>query len=150
MKVLLTQAVKNVGKPGEVKEVKNGFARNYLLPRGMATIATAGTLKQAEAQRQAELRREEKNAAQNQALAAKIDGITVTLRAKAGPQGRLYGAITAADIATALAEQLGQEIDRRRVELEEPIRQLGQQKVPVRLAQSLVPEVTVNVEKSEA
>ena len=119
-------------------------------PQRRATIATAGTLKQAEAQRQAELRREEKNAAQNEALATKIEGLTVTLRTKAGPQGRLYGAITASDIAAALAEQLGQEIDRRRVELEEPIRQVGEHKVPVRLAQSVVPELTVNVEKDEA
>lgn len=146
MKVLLTQAVKNVGKPGDVREVKNGFARNYLIPRGMAAAATAGTLKQAEVQRQAELRKEEKNAAANQALATKIGGVTVTLKAKSGPQGRLYGAITASDVAAALSEQLGQPIDRRRVELEEPIRQTGEHKVPVRLAQSLVPEVTVNVE----
>jgi large subunit ribosomal protein L9 len=146
MKVLLNQAVKNVGKAGEVKEVKDGFARNYLLPRGIAAIATAGTLKQAEAQRQAELRREEKNAAENQALAGKIGGINVTLRAKSGPQGRLYGAITASDVAAALSEQVGQVIDRRRVELEEPIRQVGQHKIPVRLAQNVIPELTVTVE----
>lgn len=146
MKVLLTQAVKNVGKPGDVKEVKDGFARNYLIPRGMAAIASAGTLRQAEAQRQAELRREEKSAAENQKLADKVGGVTVTLKAKSGPQGRLYGAITATDVATALSEQLGQPIDRRRVELEEPIRQVGEHKVPVRLGQNLVPEVTVRVE----
>ena len=146
MKVLLTQTVKNVGRPGEVKDVADGFARNYLLPRGMATVATAGTLKQAEAQHQADLRREEKNVAANQALGQKIEGITVTLHAKSGPQGRLYGAITATDIATALSEQLGQPVDRRHVELEEPIRQLGEYKVPVRLARDVVPQVAVTVE----
>lgn len=147
MKVLLTQAVKNVGKPGDVKDVADGFARNFLIPRGMATIATAGTLKEAEAHRQAEARREEKNTAQNQALGQRIEGTTVTLRARSGPQGRLYGAITAADVATALSEQLGQQIDRRRVELEEPIRQLGEYKVPVRLARDVVPQVSVTVEQ---
>lgn len=149
MKVLLNEAVKNVGKAGEVKEVKDGYARNYLIPRGIAVVATAGTLKQAEAQRQAELRREEKNAAENQALAQKVGSTTVTLRAKSGPQGRLYGAITASDVAAALSEQIGQPIDRRRVEIEEPIRQVGEHKVPVRLAQNVVPVLTVTVE-SEA
>ena len=149
MKVLLTQAVKNVGLPGDVKEVANGYARNYLIPRGMAVTATASTLKQAEAQRAAEERKEEKNRSENQALAEKINSTTITLRARVGEQHRLYGAITAADIATALSEKLGYTVDRRRVELQEPIRHLGQQKVPVRLARDVVPEVTVSVE-SEA
>jgi large subunit ribosomal protein L9 len=130
-----------------VKEVADGFARNYLIPRGMATVATKGTLKEAEAHRAAEARREQKNAAQNQALGQRIEGITVTLRAKSGPQGRLYGAITASDVASALQEQLGQEVDRRRVELEEPIRQLGEYKVPVRVGREIVPQVTVTVEE---
>ena len=149
MKVLLTQTVKNVGKPGDIKEVADGYARNYLIPRGLAAVATAAAVKQAESQRAAEQRREEKNVAENQKLAAALGETVVILRAKAGAQGRMYGAITAADIATALAEQLGQEIDRRRVELEEPIRQLGEYKVPVRLARDVVPQLTVTVE-SEA
>jgi large subunit ribosomal protein L9 len=146
MKVLLNESVKDVGQAGEIKEVKNGFARNYLIPRGLAAVATAGAVKQAGVQRQAEERREAKNVSQNQALGARVAGTTITLRARVGEQGRLYGAITAADIATALAEKVGHEIDRRRVELGEPIRHLGEYKVPVRLARDVVPEVTVTVE----
>ena len=146
MKVLLNESVKNVGRAGEIKEVKDGYARNYLIPRGLATMATVGTVKQAESQRQAEERREAKNLSANQALGNKVGGATITLRARVGEQGRLYGAITATDIATALTAEVGQEIDRRRVELEEPIRQLGEYKVPVRLARDIVPQVTVTVE----
>src|SRR5919198_1429038 len=134
MKVLLNESVKNVGTAGEIKEVKDGFARNFLIPRGLATIATSGAVKQADAHRQAEERREAKNLSANQALGAKVGAITVPLRARVGEQGRLYGAITSADIATALAAQIGQEIDRRRIELDEPIRHLGEYKVPIRLA----------------
>ena len=146
MKVLLNEAVKNVGRAGEIKEVKNGYARNYLIPRGLAAMANSSAVKQAEAQRQAEERREAKNLSANQTLGNKVAAATITLRARVGEQGRLYGAITASDIATALTAEVGQEIDRRRVELDEPIRQLGQYKVSVRLARDIVPQVTVTVE----
>jgi large subunit ribosomal protein L9 len=147
MKVLLNESLKNVGRAGEIKEVKDGYARNYLIPRGLATMATGGTVKQAEVRRQAEERREAKNVSANQSLGNKIAAATVTLRARVGENDRLYGAITATDIATALTAEVGQEIDRRRVELEDPIRRLGEYKVPVRLARDIVPEVTVVVEK---
>ena len=147
MKVLLNESLKNVGQAGEIKEVKNGYARNYLIPRGLATMATSGTVRQAESQRQAEERREARNISANQSLGDKVAAAAITLRARVGEQGRLYGAITASDIATALTAEVGREIDRRRVELEEPIRQLGEYKVPVRLARDIVPEVTVVVEK---
>ena len=122
MKVLLNEAVKNVGRAGEIKEVKAGYARNYLIPRGLATMATNGTVNQAEAQRRAEERREAKNISANQSLGNKVAAAAITLRARVGAQGRLYGAITASDIATALTAEVGQDIDRRRVELDEPIR----------------------------
>ena len=146
MKVLLNESVKNVGRAGEIKEVKDGYARNFLIPRGLATMATVGTVKQAESQRQAEERREAKNRSANQTLGDKIGAATVTLRARVGENDRLYGAITAQDIATALTAEVGQEIDRRRVELDEPIRRLGEYKVPVRIARDIVPQVTVTVE----
>jgi large subunit ribosomal protein L9 len=146
MKVLLIQSVKNVGQPGDIKEVANGYARNFLIPRGMATVANATAVKQAQAQRATDARRETRFAAENQSLAARIGQTAVTLRAKTGAQGRLYGAITAADIAAALEEKLGQAVDRRRIELDEPIRTLGEHKVPIRIARDLVPQVTVNVE----
>jgi large subunit ribosomal protein L9 len=146
MKVLLNESLKNVGRAGEIKEVKNGYARNYLIPRGLATMATGGAVRQAEARRQSEERREAKNVSANEAFASKIGAATIILRARVGEQGRLYGAITASDIATALTAEVGREIDRRRVELEDPIRQLGEYKVPVRLARDIVPQVTVTVE----
>src|SRR5438093_8044574 len=118
MKVLLNEAVKNVGRVGEIKEVKDGYARNYLIPRGLATMATNGTVNQAEAQRRAEERREAKTISANQSLGNKVAAATITLRARVGEQGRLYGAITASDIATALTAEVGQDIDRRRVELD--------------------------------
>lgn len=149
MKVLLTQTVKNVGKPGDIKDVADGYARNYLLPRGLATVANAAAVKQAQSQRAAEHRRDERDHAQNAALGARLAETSVTLRAKTGAQGRLYGAITAADIAAALEQAVGQAIDRRRIELPEPIRSLGEHKVPVRVAREIVPEITVTVE-SEA
>src|SRR5262245_7706321 len=146
MKVLLNESLKNVGRAGEIKEVKDGYARNYLIPRGLATMATAATVKQAESQRQAEERREARNPSANQTLGNKLSASTITLRARVGEQGRLYGAITATDIATALTAEVGHEIDRRRVELEDPIRHRGEYKVPVRLARDIVPQVTVTVE----
>lgn len=145
MKVLLNETVKNVGRAGEIKEVKDGYARNFLIPRGMASIANAAAVAQAKSQRAADERREAKSATANQALGSRIEATSVTLKARVGEQGRLYGAITSADIAEALAEQLGQEIDRRRIELEEPIRHLGEYKVPVRLARDVVPHLTVTV-----
>ncbi|HEV8633573.1 MAG TPA: 50S ribosomal protein L9 [Chloroflexota bacterium] len=150
MKVLLVQSVKNVGKPGDIKEVADGYARNYLIPRGLATVANTTAVKQAQAQRDAEARREGKFASENQTLAARLGETQVTLRAKTGAQGRLYGAITAADIAAALEEKLGQAVDRRRIELDEPIRTLGEHKVPIRIARDLVPQVTVTVESEGA
>lgn len=146
MKVLLTQTVKNVGKPGDIKEVADGYARNYLIPRGLAAVATMAAVKQAESQRAAEQRREARNVAENQKLASTLGETSVILRARAGAQGRMYGAITAADIATAIELKLGQSIDRHRIEMEGPIRTLGEHKVPVRIARDLIPEVTVTVE----
>ncbi|TAK22036.1 MAG: 50S ribosomal protein L9 [Chloroflexota bacterium] len=146
MKVLLTQSVKNLGHAGDVRAVADGYARNYLIPRGFATVATASALRQAEVQHEIDLRRERKFAAENQSLAARVGQITVTLRAKVGSQNRLYGAITANDIATALGEKLGTAVDRRNVQLGEPIRHLGDHKVAVRIARDLTPEVTVVVE----
>ena len=149
MKVLLTQSVSTLGDTGDVKVVADGFARNYLIPRGYAVPATASVLKQAEVERKNEERREAKNAAENAALAKRIEATTVVLNAKVGQQQqRLYGAITATDIAVALAAQLGVEIDRRHVDLPNPIRHLGEHKVPIRIARSLVPLVTVSVQSA--
>ena len=146
MKVVLLQTVPHVGKAGEVKEVANGYARNYLIPRGLAKPATPAALAEARQRQEAEARREARLEAEAAQLEQQINQTQLTFRVRVGEQGRLYGSITAADIAEQLARQLGREIDKRRVELAEPIRQLGRYQVPVRLAHQHVGKATVVVE----
>ncbi|HEY8478059.1 MAG TPA: 50S ribosomal protein L9 [Chloroflexota bacterium] len=155
MKVVLVQAVPGVGQPGQVKDVADGYARNYLIPRGLAVPATPAAVKQAEARRAAEERRQARAAEELRELAQRIEGLTLTLRAKAGAaregeERRLYGSITAADVAEALSKALGATVDKRHVELEEPIRTLGSHRVTIRLGHGLAPRVTVAVEPEEA
>lgn len=149
MKVLLMQDVEHVGKAGDTKEVADGYARNFLIPRGLATPATKGVVNQATAQKQAEQRRQAKVLSDRQALARQIDKTEVVFKAKVGEQHRLYGSITASDIAEELGRKVGQEIDKRDVEISEPIRNLGSFKIPVRLGPKIVPKVTVVVESAE-
>lgn len=145
MEVLLLEDVANVGQTGEVHKVAPGYARNYLIPRGLAVPATPGARKQAEqVKRQAEKRRAAELASA-QALAARIESTALRFEVKVGETGRLYGSVTAGDIAEALAEKLEVEIDRRKVELHEPIKALGNYVVPVRLMGEVVPNVTVEV-----
>jgi large subunit ribosomal protein L9 len=146
MKVILTETVKNLGDAGSIHEVKNGYARNYLLPRGIAKPATAGAIKQVEQLRAAEARRIAQAEEDNKALATQIEGVTLTFKARTGQGGRLYGSITSAQIAEALSEKVGQTIDRRKVELDENLHTIGQFQVPVRLVGKLVPNVKVIVE----
>jgi large subunit ribosomal protein L9 len=132
MKVIFLQDVKGQGKKGEVKEVSEGYARNYLFPRGLATEASKGNLKTLEAQQQAAERRKQQEKEEAEALGKKLEAMTVVIRAKAGEGGRLFGAITSKQVAEALAKQ-GIDIDKRKIELDEPIRTLGVTKVPVKL-----------------
>ncbi len=146
MKVLLTQNVPNLGKTGDTKEVADGYARNFLIPRGMATVATAAALKRAAADKQVQQRREARVKAETGELATRINAAQILFKAKVGEQHRLYGSITSGDIADELSKQLNHAVDRRDVELEEPIRHLGTFKVPVRLGPKTIPNVTVVVE----
>jgi len=146
---VLTQDVPNLGKTGEVKTVADGYARNYLIPRGMAVVATEGALRQAEMQQQIEARRQARLRQEIQRLATELHGLTLTFRVKAGENEQLYGSITNADIAQALEEQLGTPIDRRKIELEEPIRRLGSYRVPIRLGEHQVPHIGVVVQREE-
>ncbi len=142
MKVLLKQDVDNLGYAGEVHTVANGYGRNYLIPQGLAVKATPNEMKQAEiwskraAARRAELR------AEYETLSAQINELTLTFTAKAGDTGKLYGSITTTQIADAMNEALGTEVDRRKVGAE-PLRQLGEHKVVVRLSGDFQPEMTV-------
>lgn len=148
MKVLLREDVENIGLAGEVHEVSNGYGRNFLIPQGLAVIASPGMMKQAEVWRKrAEVRRAELTA-EYEALSARISDVTLTFTARAGENGKLYGSITTAQIADDLNETLGTEIDRRKVGVE-PLRQLGEHKVVVRLSGEFQPELTVVVEPEE-
>jgi large subunit ribosomal protein L9 len=146
VKVLLNQDVAGLGRAGETKEVADGYARNFLLPRGMATVASQGALKQAAERKDVVQRREAKRKAEIGSLATTLNHTQVTFKAKVGEQHRLFGSITAADVAEEVSRQIGHPIDKRDVELGEPIRHLGTFKVPVKLGPNAVPTVTVVVE----
>ncbi len=146
MKVILLQEVTGIGGPGTVKDVADGYARNYLLPRKLATAATAGALKQFEQLQASEERKQAQADAQAAALAARLQGQEVVFRVRAGEEGRLYGSVTNSDIAALLSKQTGEDVDRRRVQLADPIHTLGTFEVPVRLSANHSPVVKVIVE----
>lgn len=145
MKVVLRKDVEKLGESGSVQNVADGYARNFLIPKGLAVVATPGELKVvAENTRVREMKiaRQEK---QLQDLADKINGQRLSFTARSGEGGRLYGSITAADIAEKLQATIGQEIDRRKVVLSDPIRTVGEHMVTVHLVGRLRPQVTVIV-----
>jgi large subunit ribosomal protein L9 len=143
MKIVLRQDVPKLGEAGTIQDVKPGFARNYLIPQGMAVVATPGEVKTAEHNAAVRARKIAKQEAQLQTLADRIEGKRLEFTVRAGEGGRLYGSITAGDIAEELAKVVREEIDRRKVVLEEPIRQLGEHAVIVHLVGRLKPAITV-------
>ena len=147
MEVLLLKNVDQLGRAGDVKRVSDGYARNYLIPRGLATLATPGSVKQAELHRESAAHRQAKEVSEAQALAQALDGMTVTFQARAGELDRLYGSITNVMIAEALSEKAGLEVDRRKIELEEPLKELGTHAVTIHLAPGAEAKVTVVVER---
>jgi large subunit ribosomal protein L9 len=149
VKVLLLENVKGLGKAGEVKEVADGYARNYLIPRGMAVPATPENLSQAEYKKRIQEAKMKRLAEDMQALAEALSEITLTFKVKVGEKDKLFGSITNAEIALALERQLGRPFDKHKVELEEPIKQLGIYSVPIRLMPGLVAQVRVVVEKED-
>lgn len=150
MKVVFVQEVLGTAIPGDVKEVKNGFARNFLLPRGLAVPATKEALIRAELLSKKEEKRQEGLDTEARKLTERLEGHTVTIAARAGDQGRLYGSVTAADIATKLHELLGEEFDRRRILLQQPIREVGDRTVNLRLTRNVTFPLPVKVEADEA
>jgi large subunit ribosomal protein L9 len=146
MKVLLIKDVYKLGRAGEVKKVAAGYGRNYLLPQGLAVLATAGALKQAEKiGSQAEVRRTELNS-ELKDLAGHINGVTLTFAAKAGETGKLYGSITTNDVAAAIQEKTRYEVKKQQIDMQ-PIRNLGEFTAHVRLTMDLVPEVKIIVHR---
>lgn len=150
MKVIFIKNVLNVARVGEIKEVADGYGRNYLIPRNLALLAspdilnTLGMKLEQEAQSQAETE------AELLEMAGHLNGREVILEAKIGAQERLYGSITAADIAAELESTTGLAVDKRKIALEEPIRQIGSYEIAIKLAGDIVPKIRVTVtEKSE-
>ncbi len=146
MKVLLVQNVEQLGQAGQIKEVAGGFGRNYLLPKGFAVLATRGQVRQAEERLKALHRREEVARRDAEALAARINGVTLRFVARVGDQGRLYGSVTNSDIAEQFLQQVGFELDRRKIGLEDPIKRVGIYPVPVQLGAGLQPVLNIVVE----
>lgn len=149
MKVILTQDVPSLGVSGVVKDVAKGYARNYLIPRGLAVVATPGAIREYEQRRDAEARRDAKMAEKAEALAERLSGLSLTFVAKAGEKGRLYGSITPDEIAEALGREVGVKFDRRKHIVAEPIREIGVHIVPVRITANIIPEITVVVEPAD-
>jgi large subunit ribosomal protein L9 len=148
MEVILREDIENLGTRGQVVKVAPGYARNFLLPKRMAVAATESNKKIVEQERQAHLRKEAKVKGEAEELAKIMTGATVRIYQKAGENDQLFGSVTAKDIADALTAQ-NYNIDRRKIQLDEPIRQLGEFKVPVRLYKDVTTEVTVVVLKEE-
>jgi large subunit ribosomal protein L9 len=145
VKVLFKKDVADVARAGQVKDVADGYARNYLIPRGLAVAASAGALKQvAEVQAVAARRASEEEEAA-EALKTRLESQPIVMLAKAGSTGRLYGSITTADVVTAVKKQLAADLDRRDVELTEPVRQLGSYQVTARLHKNVTASLTIEV-----
>jgi len=147
MKVLLLQDVDNLGLAGDVAEVANGYGRNYLIPQKLAVLATPSALKQAEAIRRAGEARRAREKADAEAIKGQIDGALLVFERRAGERDKLYGSVTAQDIANALNEKFGLDIHKRKVILPEPIRSLGEWDIPVRLMVEVSATVHVAVIK---
>jgi large subunit ribosomal protein L9 len=150
IKVLLTQDVTQVGAAGDIREVSGGFGRNYLIPQGYAVLATRGQVKEAEQRAAAIERRRSVERTDAQKLAARIAGITLHFVERVGEQDRLFGSVTSMDIAEKLAAQLGTAVDRRKIELDEPIKRVGSYPVRIRLMTGIEPVFTVTVDGTAA
>src|SRR5439155_23996791 len=140
MEVILRHAVENLGKPGDVVKVKNGYARNYLLPHNLAYEATPGNLKRTQQARERPEAAENQRRGSAQEIATKLEQVSLTFSARVGEEGKLFGSVTASDIAQQL-EQQGFHVEKRQVDLHEPIKSLGVYRVPVRLHADVKPEI---------
>jgi large subunit ribosomal protein L9 len=146
MKVIFLQDVPQIAQAGEVKEVADGYARNFLIPRKLAALANPQAVIRAETQAH---KMEARFTAELQEIASQLEGKEVSLKAKAGAKDRLYGSITSADIATEVKNTIGLDIDKRKIELNEPIRQLGSYEIAIRLGKDIIPKIRVTVIEEE-
>ena len=150
MKVVFLQDVPKVARAGEIKEVANGYARNFLIPRKLAVLAVPETINAVGAKLAGQVRSQVQTEAELLELASQVDGREIFIEARSGGKDKLYGSITAADIAEELEKTTEMAIDKRKIQLDEPIHQLGSYEVAIRLAKDIVPKVKVTVtEKSD-
>jgi len=149
MKVIFIEDVANVAKVGQLKEVANGYARNYLIPKKLAVVATPAEMKKMETYNYAEAQRQERSDSEFTDLADQIEQLTLNLQLKVGVNNRVYGSITAAHIADELAKVTEHEIDKKKVELADPIKKLGDYEVNIHFAKDIIAKVRVNVVPKE-
>jgi large subunit ribosomal protein L9 len=146
MKIILQKPVESLGNPGDVTEVADGYARNYLIPRGLAIKAEKGALKHAESLKRGHLSRLSKQKGEYEAIASKLIAAgALRIEARAGEEGKLFGSVTGADIAEAVAAQTGVALDKKDISLDEPIRSVGTHEIRVKLFHEVEPVLTVEV-----
>ncbi|HEY8655429.1 MAG TPA: 50S ribosomal protein L9 [Candidatus Limnocylindria bacterium] len=145
MRVVLKQEVRGLGRPGEVKDVADGYAQNFLLPRGLAIVASTSELKRVAQQRDSAAHRVERAHAQAEALAKKLDAVTLVFKLKAGDQGKAFGSVTTKDVSDALARDAGITVDRMKIHAD-PLRSLGVHRVEIRLLTDVRAHITVAIE----
>jgi large subunit ribosomal protein L9 len=146
MRVILKREVRGLGRPGEVKDVADGYAQNFLLPRGLAIEATAGELKHLAQEREATKSKKDRAHGEAEELAARLGTLTLVFRLKAGEQGKTFGSVTNKDVAEALQREHKISVDRAKIHLPEPLRSLGPHVVEIRLLPDVRAKVTVAVE----
>lgn len=145
MKVILKQNIKKVGEIGDIVEVSNGFARNFLIPQGKAISYTKGNFKEVEHLKKKELAKKEKELNEAKDLAEKLDNISLEIKVKAGKEGKLFGSITSKDIAEGILSEYNIELDRKKIDLKEPLKKLGIHDIPINLYKDVVPQIKVNL-----
>lgn len=145
MKVILRQDVRDIGKKGDIVDVANGYARNYLEPKGLAIPATEGSVAQAAAMRRSRDVKDSRERGAAEEVAKSLVPAVITLTAKAGPEGRLFGSVTTTDVAEAVLAQTGIDLDRRKLHLNEPIKSVGTHQVPAKLHADVEFPITVEV-----
>ncbi len=145
MRVIFLEDVPNVARAGEIKEVADGYGRNFLLPRRLALLATPAAVSAVEVRLKKEARSQAQTEAELLEVANRLDGREIFLLARSGSKKRLYGSITTADIAAELEKTFGVAVDKRKIELAEPIRELGSYEVNIKLAKDIVPKIKVTV-----
>jgi large subunit ribosomal protein L9 len=149
MKVIFLQDVSTKGKQGEIKDVADGYARNFLFPRKLALPATPKAMKEAQARMEENKKKRERHQTELGQLAKRLEGTVLNFKAKAGEKGRLHGSITAADIAGKLTEIVGTEIDKKKIELDEPLRNLGTHEVVLGFAGGIEAKISIVIEEEK-